>query len=216
MRIARKLKAIGLSALALLAIGAVSAPAAQAGEFEAGVFPATITGQNINGPHEITTELGVMGCAINFEGELAEASEELTLTPIFGNCFIGGNPVDVLTNGCDFRFNAGATLGMDMVEGSLDLICPAGNAITFGVTNGGMMFVCGMKVPEQLGLGEVTYRTTTMAMPQDVDVVFNIEGMAYELGPNCPVAGAFANGEYAGESTLRAHSEAMWTPFRVV
>lgn len=212
MKTARKLKAIGLSVLALLAIGALSAPAAQAGEFETGVFPATITGQHINGPHEITTELGVMPCGMRFEGELAEASEELTLTPEFLNCMLAGNMVDVLTNGCDFRFNAGATLGMDMVEGSLDLICPEGSKITFGVTIAGVV-ECVMKVPEQLGLGEVTYRTTTMA--QDVDVDFNIEGLAYELGPNCPVAGAFANGEYAGESTLRAHSEAMWTPFRV-
>ena len=214
MKTARKLKAIGLSALALLAIGAVSAPAVQAGEFEAGVYPATITGQNINGPHEITTELGVMACGLRLEGELAEASEELTLTPQFGNCTIGGNVVHVVNNGCDFRFNAGATLGMDTVEGSLDLICPGGGKITFGITNGGGMVQCVMKVPEQLGLGEVTYIDTTMA--QDVDVLFNIEGLAYELGPNCPVAGAFANGEYAGESTLRAHSEEMWTPFRVV
>jgi hypothetical protein len=213
MNTARKLRALGLSALALLAIGAVSASAAQAGEFETGVFPATITGQNINGPHEITTELGLMGCAVNFEGELTEASEELTLTPEFVNCMIAGNPVDVVTNGCDFRFNAGATLAMDTVEGSLDLICPGGGKITFGVTIGGVV-ECVMKVPEQLGLGEVTYIDTTMA--QHVDVLFNIEGMAYELGANCPAAGAFANGEYAGESTLGAHSEAMGTPFRVI
>ncbi|HEX2391633.1 MAG TPA: hypothetical protein VHI77_01810 [Solirubrobacterales bacterium] len=212
MNTARKLRALGSSLLSLLAVGAVSASAAQAGEFEAGVYPATITGQNINGPHEITTELGVMGCAVNFEGELTEASEDLTLTPEFLNCVIAGNPVDVATNGCDFRINAGATLFMDMVEGSLDVICPEGNAITFGITVGGGEG-CRMKVPEQLGLGEVTLKNTTMA--QDMDVVFNIEGMAYELGPNCPVAGAFANGEYAGESTLRAHNEAMGTPLGV-
>jgi hypothetical protein len=213
MKTARKLKAVGLAALALLAIGAVSAPAAQAGVFETGVFPATITGQHINGPHEITTELGVMACGMRFEGELAEASEELTLTPEFLGCMLAGNPVDVANNGCDFRFNAGATLAMDTVEGSLDLICPGGGKITFGVTIGGVV-ECVMKVPEQLGLGEVTYIDTTMA--QDVDVEFNIEGFSYELGANCPAAGAFANGEYAGESTLRAHSGGMGTPFRVV
>ncbi|HKO39113.1 MAG TPA: hypothetical protein VJU14_12170 [Solirubrobacterales bacterium] len=213
MKNARKLKAIGLAVLALLAVGALSAPAAQAGEFETGVFPATITGQQINGPHEITTELGVMACGLGLEGELTEASEELTLTPEFQNCMIAGNPVDVVNNGCDFRFNAGATLAMDTVEGSLDLICPGGGKFTFGVTIGGVV-QCVMKVPEQLGLGEVTYIDTTMA--GHVDIEFNIEGFSYELGPNCPVAGAFANGEYAGESTLRAHSEEMQTPFRVV
>jgi hypothetical protein len=213
MNTARKLRALGLAALSLLAIGAVSASAAQAGEFEAGVYPATVTGQNINGPHEIITELGVMGCAVNFQGELTEASEDLTLTPEFVNCMIAGNPVDVATNGCDFRLNAGATLFMDMVEGSLDVICPAGNKITFGIT-GAMGGGCVMKMPEQLGLGEVTLKNTTMA--QDLDVEFNVEGLAYELGPNCPVAGAFANGEYVGESTLRAHNGGMGTPLGVV
>jgi hypothetical protein len=213
MKTARKLKAIGLAVFALFAVGALSAPAAQAGEFETGVFPATITGQHINGPHEIATELGVMACGLGLEGELAEASEELTLTPEFQNCMLAGNPVDVVNNGCDFRFNAGATLAMDTVEGSLDLICPGGGKFTFGVTIGGVV-QCVMKVPEQLGLGEVTYIDTTMA--GHVDVEFNIEGFSYELGANCPAAGAFANGDYAGESTLGAHSEGMGTPFRVV
>jgi hypothetical protein len=212
MKTARKLWALSLSALALLALGAVSVPAAQAGIFEAGVYPATVTGQNINGPHEITTELGLMGCTVNFSGELTEASEDLTLTPTFGGCVIAGNPVDVALNGCDFRFNAGATQAMDMVEGALDVICPEGNKITFGVTIGGVV-ACVMKVPEQLGLGEVTYKDKTMA--GHVDVEFNIEGMAYELGPKCPVAGAFANGGYTGESTLRAHNGGMATPLGV-
>ncbi|HKH63934.1 MAG TPA: hypothetical protein VKA35_00565 [Solirubrobacterales bacterium] len=209
MKTARKLRALSLSLLALLCLGVISASAAQAGEFKAGVYPATVTGQNINGPHEITTELGLMGCGVNFTGELIEESEELTLTPTFVGCMIAGNPVDVVNNGCDFRLNAGATLAMDTVEGALDVICPGGGKITFGVTVGGMV-TCVMKVPEQLGLGEVTYQDTTMA--GHVDVEFNIEGMAYELGANCPVAGAFENGEYAGESTLRAHNGGMATP----
>jgi hypothetical protein len=210
MNTVRKMKALGLSALALLAIGGASASSAQAGEFETLNAPATITGVNIAGPHEITTNLGVMNCPVTYEGELAEASEDLTLTPVFGPCGLEGKEVDVETNGCDIRFHAGNTLGFGFVEGSMDVICPAGNKIDFGITNSGG---CHIGIPEQVGLGEVTYRNTTM--PADVDVEFNIQGLAYELGVNCPEVGAFANGEYLGESTLGAHSGGMATPLAV-
>jgi hypothetical protein len=210
MNTVRKLRALGLSALALLAIGGVSASAAQAGEFETAIAPATVTGLNVGGPHEITTNLGVMNCPVTYEGELAEASEELTLTPVFGPCGLAGKEVDVETNGCDIRFNAGATLFLGFVEGSMDVICPEGNMIDFGITNSGG---CHIGIPEQLGLGEVTYRSTTM--PSDVDVEFNIQGLAYELNANCPVMGGFANGEYAGDSTLSAHSGGMATALAV-
>lgn len=210
MNTVRKLRALGLSVLALLAIGGVSASAAQAGEFETLIAPAIVTGVNVGGFHEITTNLGVMNCPVTYEGELEEASEELTLTPVFGPCGIAGKEVDVETNGCDLRFNAGATLGFGFVEGSMDVICPAGNEIDFGITGGGG---CHIGIPEQLGLGEVTYQNTTM--PPEIDVEFNIEGLAYELNPNCPGMGAFANGEYAGDSTLSAHSGGVATPLGV-
>jgi hypothetical protein len=210
MNTVRKLRALGWSALALLAVGGASASAAQAGEFETAVSPAIVTGQNIGGPHQITTNLGVMNCAVSYEGELAGPSEELTVAAEFGPCGIVGKEVDVEMNGCDLRFNAGATLGVPFVEGSMDVICPVGNKIDFGITMSGG---CHIGIPEQIGLGEVTYRNT--AMPAEVDIEFNIQGLAYELGVNCPEVGAFANGEYIGESTLMAHSEGMATALRV-
>src|ERR1044072_6882293 len=84
MKKSRKLKSLGLAALAVLAIGALSASAAQAGQFTAAAFPATITGLQI-GPHELGTELGVMECGAKFDGELAAASEDLTLTANYGS-----------------------------------------------------------------------------------------------------------------------------------
>jgi hypothetical protein len=212
MNAVRNLRVLGLSALALLAISGVSASPAQAGTFEAGVYPATVTGQEINGPHEFTTELGTMACAVKFGGVLEAAGAALTVTPQFTNCVINGNEVDATSNGCHFRIGAGATLFMDMVEGSLDVVCPAGKQIEFGITveeeEG-----CQLEIPEQLGLGEVTLINTTMA--QDLDVEFNIEGMSYELGPTCPEVGLFENGQYLGESTLRAHNEGMGTSLGV-
>lgn len=209
----RKLNSLGLAVLALSAIGALSASAAQAGQFTAAAFPATVTGIQV-GPHELTTELGVMECGAKFDGELAEASPDLTLTAAYEtSCEIGGLEVHVTMNGCDYLFHAGNTLGMDEVEGSWDIKCPEGNKIDFEIT--GVMMVCHLGIPEQLGLGEVTYTDRTMAMPKDVDLDFNVEGLVYELGPNCPVAGEFANGTYAGRSTLRADNEGMPVGFVV-
>ncbi len=207
MKTTRKL---GLAVVAMLAIAATAAPGAQAGEFTAGGYPATITGQNVN-VQELTTELGTMECGVKFHGELAEASEDLTLTPAYGtSCEIEGLQVHVSLNGCDYRFHAGATLAMDTVEGSMDVKCPEGNKIDFLIT---AMQNCHLTIPEQLGLGEVTYRDKTMA--QDVEVELNIEGLDYELDAGCPVEGAFENGSYVGDSTLKADFEGMATPFTV-
>jgi len=210
MKMSRKLKSLGLAALAVLAVGAVSASAAQAGEFTAAEYPAQITGQNV-GMHQLTTELGVMECGVKLNGELAAAAEELTLTPTYGtSCTIAGLEVHVSNNGCDYLFHAGNTIGMDEVEGSWDVKCPAGNRIDFEITS---MPICHLTIPEQLGLGEVTYTTRTMA--KDVDMDLNVEGLSYGLGPNCPVAGAFANGTYAGTTTLKADHAGAGTPFGV-
>jgi hypothetical protein len=213
MKMSRKLQVLALAMLSVLAMGATAA-SAQAGEFTAAEYPATVTGLQVV-PHELTTELGVMECGAKFHGELSEASEELTLTPGYGtSCQIAGLQVHVNTNGCDYRFHAGNTLGMDEVEGSWDVICPEGNKIDFEIT--GVMAVCHLVIPEQLGLGEVTYTDKTMAMPKDVNVHLNVEGLAYETGNNCPVVGAFENGSYSGTSTLRADDEGgMPIPFVV-
>lgn len=211
MKLSRQIRLIGVAALAVLATSAVAVTSAQAGEFTAAEYPATITGQQINGPHEFTTELGLMGCKPEFHGELAAASSELTITPSYETeCSIGGKVVHVDMNGCDYRFHAGNTLAMHVVEGSMDIICPEGNEIDFEITS---MPICHLTVPEQLGLGDVTYTNRTMF--KDVDLDFDIEDLAYGLDNECPVVGTFENGTYVGESTLKADHEEMGTGFQV-
>lgn len=210
MKMPCKLKSLGLAVLTVLAVSAVSASAAQAGEFTAAEYPAQITGQNVN-VHALTTELGVMACGLKLNGELAAASEDLTLTPTYAtSCEIGGIEVHVSNNGCDYLFHAGSTLGMDEVEGSWDIKCPAGNKMDFEITS---MATCHLTIPEQLGLGEVTYTTRTMA--KDVDLDLSVEGLSYELSANCPVSGAFANGSYFGTTTLKADHGGAGTAFGV-
>jgi len=206
----RNLKALGLALFAVLALGAMAASAAQAGQFTAGGFPATITGQHTT-VQELDTELGTMECGLKLHGELAAASEDLTLTPEYGtSCKIGGDEVHVKLNGCDYRLHAGATIAMDMVEGSLDVKCPAGQAIDFLIT---AEQPCLLTIPEQLGLGSVVYRDKTMA--KDVDLELELEGLDYVLDNGCEVEGAFENGSYVGVSTIKADFEGMPTPFTV-
>lgn len=203
----RQLRLLGATLLVIMA-SAVGAGGAQAGEFEAGEYPATITGQNV-GFHVLTTELGVMLCNVSFHGLVEEASETLTITPNY-NCNIAGIAVDVANNGCDFLFHAGNTLQEHEVAGTMDIVCPEGAAIDFGITS---MMICHLTVPGQNGLGAVKY--TDQTMPGDVDFDFNIEGLVYKLDAGCPAAGVHANGTYFGTSTVKADHGAVGTGFGV-
>ncbi|HEX6667677.1 MAG TPA: hypothetical protein VF081_13900 [Solirubrobacterales bacterium] len=197
----RKLKASLLAVVALAAIGAVSATAAQASEFTAGAYPATITGQNIGGGHTFTTEAGAMNCNVTFHGEMAAATNNLTLTPTY-NCGIEGLAVDVSLNGCDYVFHAGETVVMDTVKGSMDITCPMGAKIDFKITS---MVTCDITVGEQLGLKSLIYTNKTNA--KDVDVDMNLTGIAYTADLGCPGAGLHGNGTYSGQTTLKSDNE---------
>jgi hypothetical protein len=197
-----KLNAALLAVLALTAIGAVGATAAQAGEFTAAAYPATITGQNVGGPHVFTTEAGQMNCNVTFHGEMAAATEDLTLTPTY-NCGLKGVQVDVDANGCDYVFHADETLFMDTVAGSMDITCPVGAKIDFEVTS---IIPCNITVGEQLGLEAMTYTNRT-GMANDVDVHMSLSEIAYTADLGCPGAGVHNNGTYSGTTTLKSDNE---------
>jgi hypothetical protein len=207
----RNLKALGLAALAVCAIGAMTASAAQAGTFTAGSYPATITGQNV-GFHHLTTVLGTMTCAeAKSHGLLAAESQDLTLSLDLGtSCTLEGSLVHVKNNGCDFHFKAGETTGTHKVDGTVQVKCPAGNAIDFEITS---MQVCHLTVGEQGALEHVVFTSNTV--PNDVDVDLHLTGLIYKLDVGCPFVGTFG-GTYVGTTTLKADAEGgAGTPFRV-
>src|SRR5262245_9557757 len=121
-------RSIKLGLVLALALSGIAAQAAQAGEFTAEAYPATVTGNQIT-KHTFKFEAGTIECAtVKFHGTLAAASETLTATASYENCSTpnGGAAVGVNMNGCDYEFNAGATVEADKVEGTLDIVCPAG------------------------------------------------------------------------------------------
>jgi hypothetical protein len=202
MQMSRNLKILGLCLVAVFAVNAMAVSAAQAGQFTAGAYPATITGQNVGGAHQFTTLLGVMECGVKFHGVLAEGSQDLTLSPEYGTtCELEGKQVHVKANGCDFRFHAGETTVMDQVKGSVDVRCPTGAEIDFEVTS---MVTCHITIPEQLGLGHVTYTDRTMAA--DVDADMHLTGLLYKLDFGCPFVGTFG-ATYTGTTTLASDNE---------
>lgn len=210
MKTSRKLRSTGLALLAFCAVAALGPAQSQAGQFTAAEFPATITGQNV-GVHLLETELGVMECEVTFHGVLPEASPTLTITPTYGTgCSIAGIEVHVTNNGCDFLFHAGNTLGEEAVAGAMDVKCPDNAVMDFEITS---MMACHLTIPEQNGLGPITYTNRTMA--KDVDLDFNVEGLIYQLDAGCPVMGNFNNGTYSGVSTLKADHGGMGTAFKV-
>ncbi|HEY8502878.1 MAG TPA: hypothetical protein VIL21_09340 [Solirubrobacterales bacterium] len=206
----RTIKVLALSALALVAISAVSATGAQAGTFTAGAYPATITGSSAAGSHEFITQLGVMKCAPTFDSKMEAEAATLTVVPNYGtSCKLGEKLVHVTNNECDFRWNAGATVEMDVVKGSMEIACPD-NKIDFEITSEP---VCHLTVPAQNGLGSLLYTNNTEA--EDVTLHFGLEGIFYELDNGCPEVGAFANGVYKGTSTLKADAGGAGTSFQV-
>jgi hypothetical protein len=211
MNTSRQLRLLGLALLAIVATSAVSASGAQAGFFTPAAFPATITGAAV-GAHQLTTNLGVMECAPTFHSKVTEVSAEMTVAPTYGtSCAISGKEVHVSNNGCDFVMHAGNTLGEDAVEGSMDVACPQGSAIDFEITSNP---VCHLTVPGQAGLNALTYTNQTGAA-KDVDVDFALIQLVYRLDNGCPGPGIYANGTYAGVSTLKAEVEGMGIQFGV-
>ncbi len=206
----RTIKLLALSALALSAIGAVSATGAQAGVFTAGAYPATITGTSAAAAHEFSTVLGVIKCGPTFHSKMEAAAGTLTVVPNYGtSCGIGGNQVHVTNNGCDFRWHAGNTKEMDVVGGSMDVVCPD-TKIDFEITSEP---VCHLTVPGQNALGPLLYTDNTEA--EDVVMHFGLEGISYILDNGCPEVGFFANGTYKGTSTVTADHEGAGTSFSV-
>ncbi|HET9196790.1 MAG TPA: hypothetical protein VFN92_00870 [Solirubrobacterales bacterium] len=206
----RTIELLVLSALALVAVGAFSATGAQAGTFTAGQYPATIVGTN-NVPHTITTNLGAIECAPFFHGKLEAASEQLTLEPSYGTCSLGAKEVHTDMNGCDFLLHAGETMAGDKVGGTMDIVCPEGSSIDFEVTS---VPVCHLTVPGQTGLSALTF--TNRTPPSDVDLDFNLTGLAYGLDMGCPGPGTYANGTWTGITTLVAFKgPGMQTAFGV-
>jgi hypothetical protein len=220
--IALKLRASGLALVGILAISAMGASTARAGEFETqSGAAATVTGKQITGPvtgktvseHEFTTKIGTVKCEFaTFHGVAAAQSSELTLTPTYTGCFLGGTiETHLVMNGCDYNTAAGNTVAgsPDEIEVWTEIKCAKGEKIHGIVTNGKD---CSFTIAPQ-GFGGTTAKNNTGVSPMDVVVTTDAVGITYTVDtpspsqcPNSVAAGTYTDGTYKGVTTLQGEA----------
>jgi hypothetical protein len=192
------LKTLGLTIVAVLAMSALAASAASASQYTASAYPATATGANTVGDETLTTTGGPVQCKSHFTGTLAAASSTLTVTPKYTECkAFGFLNATVAFNGCDYLFHAGAAKGGGVYDNSVDVVCPAGKAVTIAAGT------CEVDVPAQTGLKNV--KTTNLASgtitvePNVTPITMNVT----KDGFGCPFHGTgHSTATYHGDVTL--------------
>jgi hypothetical protein len=208
----RRIKFAVLALVAMAAIGAVSAAAAQAGEFRAEKYPATVIGGQKT-EHVFKFNAFSITCKVaTFHGELPEASAELTLTAVYGECKTNnGKAAEVSMTSCDYRLHAGETLGGGKVDGSLDIECAEeGDGIDLVVPSN----ECKVQIPAQGNLNSLVY--TDHPMLKDFDLDLGLVEIKYKQNANCPGGEmVLANGQYTGQSTMFANAEGAFDPLAV-
>ena len=88
-----------------------------------------------------------------------------------------------------------------------------GNKLDFEITE--EMNICHLGIPEQVGLGEVTYTDKTNVMPNDVDIDFNVEAGLRNWAPTVRSRANSPTAPMPGAAQLRADNEGMPVGFTV-
>jgi hypothetical protein len=215
-------KAVLLAAAMAVAVSLVGAAGAQAAVFAAPEYPAFVSG----GPTETSSmTLGFEGgqtasCEFaGLAGEITGATSELSVSLGFGGCTAFGSAEgSIEANGCAFVFHPGSGSG-DKFTGTLDIVCPLGEAITVSGGN------CEVQIGSQTGLGPVAYERQTAFEPEGVQASFEMKaasGFAYTKsldGSGCPLSGTGSktDGVFGGAMNLKAGNVETFEPidFRI-
>jgi hypothetical protein len=155
------------------------------GEYTAGGYPTTGTATSALGNDTLITAVGTQECTGHYVATLVESSPDLTVTPTISSCKFAGFNATVNMNGCDYKFTTPATEGTDAWLASMDIVCPAGKAIT--VTAGPCTYTIGAQGP----LSNVTIQNDTAAgdMTTDIGIVNQINYTVTVDNFGCPFAG---------------------------
>jgi hypothetical protein len=200
----RNLKRAAVLFAALCALGVATASSAFAAQFTFESAPAAIKGSQVaQNIFAVTNTAGgrvQVKCSVaSFEGTTSTASgNELTITPEYSGCTLGGLAATVNMNGCKYTFT-GESSGA--LTASVDIVsCTSGKTITVKKGN------CTIAVGEQIGLTDVSFISQGSASEMDVLVnaaVSNIEST--QTGSECPAPGATQScGTYSGTVTTKA------------
>jgi len=203
----RKIKVLGVALVAVLALTAVVASTASAAKFTAASYPAFLTASSSWNNETFITEAGTVECAGHFNGTLSASSESQTMEASYSGCAaFGFLSAAVEMRFCDWVWTAPSGVS-DLYSTSVDLTCPAGQAITIKVPATGS--ICTMTIGAQTGLKslQITNNTGTA----DYNVQANITGISYTVtqdGFGCPFSGTGAKtgGVYKQDSSVTVDS----------
>jgi hypothetical protein len=200
-----------------LSISGASPAIATSAQFEAGAYPVTLKGTeeilSNGGSQKFVTTAGTTTCdTVSATATLSGASSSVTTTSITytdsalaaDTCTgpLGTEP-KIEMNGCQFRFNAGETVGTaeeKTSKGTVDLICTGTNTIVINKAN-----LCTIKIGSQNGLSSVIYDTHEIVGggSEDVTISPNITNIKYSHSGLCGT-GSGTSGSYTGNVTVHA------------
>jgi hypothetical protein len=225
----RNLKALGLALAAAFAMSAVAASAAQAEEahFTATSPTGAVTFHATNHPEETSeqefnVDSGETRCDTFTATGTAEATDpenpetitesSITLHDVTykGMYFEGGEECEAFGleseiefNGCEYDFHAGTIVNPGTSEGTVDVVCPAGQQVEIVIAAG----LCTVDVPAQTGVNGITYHTVETNEIEEITVEAHANNITYRETGACGNGELKHNGEYHGKATVKAFED---------
>lgn len=147
-------------------------------------------------------DLGKAKCKEVFMEQKSVTSKETIMLEFkggefFANCEFGGNEIEVLFNGCTYRWVAKA-IEFGEFRGRTFIVCPPGKTMEVKTAN------CDVIIPEQdgvkhEGLSSVVFRDVGAGANREVTAELNMKALNYEeQGEGCKSGGIKTNGTFTG------------------
>jgi hypothetical protein len=175
--------------------------------FESAGYPSTLTGGQNLAYNMFVLQAGSVECGkATVSGQLAAASDTITLSPTYSECkAFGFSSATVATNGCTYTVALAGTKSGNEYPGSMGISCPVGKAIEVTAGN------CTAAIGAQSSLSSLAAVNDTVSTPQRAEVKFSVKNLKYTVikdGFACPFSGTGAKegGAYNGPTTIKAVS----------
>ncbi|HYH53722.1 MAG TPA: hypothetical protein VD761_06295 [Solirubrobacterales bacterium] len=212
----RRTKNLGLVVMMTVALTAVlGATGASAAYYELESSPATVSSTGAYGEQFWNFNVASNYCeAQNLGGTVSNHSPAITASVQSSKCssaFIGN---ELKANGCTYRYQPGAKTGAATFKGTVDILCPAGQAIEFTSASSQR---CRISVPAQTGLA-ATFENVGSGKERAVRTNVSTSSLKYSQlsGTYCTV-GSYTNGTWEGSWRVQASngsgSVGMWLGF---
>jgi len=208
---------IALSALVATGQSAASPFIVEAKSFETRYF----TGEQERGPHEFLNGSLQVKCTTSLQAKNSEGEtvRELTFFPSYSGCTTSeGATTDVKLNGCTYTFTTPSGLtSTELIWNALDLhlVCPEGKSVEITPTTTGVstctQFLSAQTPTEGRVVG-TSKGGSKEGWEMDGTLAITFKGLHYTgTGGLCGDGTTHTQGEYRGNSTLRAFSNEAHT-----